>query len=369
MVSRRDFISSAISSAAMITALPLLTRTSAAWGAAIAPEISKFKLPSNFGLGGVAIGNGFKATSDKEVFETLEAAWRNGVRYFDTSPFYGYGLSERRFGAFLDDKKREQFIVSTKVGRIFKASKNLPASGIWKNPSKFEYTYDYSASGVRRSIEDSLLRMGLDSIDIAFIHDLSPDNNDFKGKWREQFAVAQSGAMKELAKMRKEGIIKAWGLSVNEIEPILLTLETAAPDLCLCATQYSLIKHEDALTKLFPACDKKGVKIIVGAPLNAGFLAGVDRYDYGGNFPEKVLEKRKKMTEVARHFEVDLRTAALQFSAAPSTVAAVIPGSRSAWQVEENSRSMEAKITPDFWKELKREGLIAQNAPEPEISF
>lgn len=366
MTNRREFITAGAAALALASN-PFLKRMS--WSAHAAEALAgHWQLPVNFGLGGVAIGNAFKPTSDKDAMGALEGAWKSGVRYFDTSPFYGYGLSERRFGAFLDDKPRDQFTVSTKVGRVFTASDD-PRKGLWVNPSKFDYEYDYTAAGVRRSIEDSLQRLGLSHIDIAFIHDLSPDNKDFNGEWKKYFDIAKDGAMKELSKMKKEGIIKAWGLGVNEIDPVVMALDVADPDIILSATQYSLMKHEDAIKRMFPVVAKRNAKLVIGAPLNAGFLAGVDRYDYEGKFPDNVKERRAKMMEVCKEHKVDLRTAALQFSLAPEVVAAVIPGSRNMKQAEENSRSMQKKIPSDFWKDLKAKGLISKEAAEPREKF
>jgi D-threo-aldose 1-dehydrogenase len=366
MTNRRDFLTHTLAGGALLAAGPFI-KSSSNLAMAAEPQREKkhYQLPHHFGLGGVAIGNAFKPTTDAEALRTLEAAWNSGVRYFDTSPFYGFGISERRYGAFLDDKNRDEYILSTKVGRIFHAAKKQAGVGIWNNPAPFDFKYDYTASGARRSVEDSLQRLGIERLDIVYIHDLSPDNKDLGKDWMKFFEVARKGAMKELSKMREEGMIKGWGLGVNEIDPILKTLEVADPDICLSATQYSLIKHEDALNRLFPACDKKGVKIVVGAPLNAGFLAGVERYDYEGKFPEGVKEKRSKIMELAKNHGIDLRTAALQFSNAPETVAAVIPGARSKEQMEQNAASMKVKIPEGFWKDLKDQNLISQNAPIP----
>ncbi|WP_050024686.1 aldo/keto reductase [Verrucomicrobium sp. BvORR034] len=354
---RRSFLATAALSAAAAAA-PALSQTSSETRAHYRP-------PHRFGLGGVAIGNGFKPTPDPQAEETLEAAWANGVRYFDTSPWYGLGLSERRFGHFLHTQKREDYLISTKVGRLLKPGQ--PSDKLlWKAPSPFVHTYDYSADGVRRSIEDSLQRLGVESIDIVFIHDLSPDNDDLGERWTEYFNIAAKGAMPALTKMREEGLIKAWGLGVNTIEPALATLKVADPDIFLSATQYSLMFHEDALNRLFPACDAHGVSIVVGAPLNAGFLAGLDRYDYRGKMPEGFKEKRARISALASKHGTDLRTAALQFTTAPSTVSATIPGARTAQQVTENAASMKVQIPAAFWAELKNEGLIAKNAPTPE---
>lgn len=329
-----------------------------------------YRLPHPDGIGGVAAGNAFHINTNEQINEAFQAAWDRGIRYFDTSPFYGYGLSERRMGHFLFDKNREDYIISTKIGRIFEPDPDFEENpnDIWKGKLNFRFHYDYSAEGVRKSVEDSLQRLGLASIDIVFIHDLSPDNGDMGDNWTEYFKEAQNGAMPELSRMREEGIIKAWGMGVNRIEPILKTLEVADPNIMLSATRYSLIEHEDALNRLFPVCEERDVPIISGAPLNSGFLAGKDRYNYSNDIPEEYREKRKQLNAIAQRHNVDLRTAALQFCAAPSVVTAVIPGASSPEQSAANAASMETTIPGDFWKELKSEKLIAPNAPEPEIS-
>ncbi len=366
MITRRNFLTSTLKGAVLSSTVPVLAPL---WTET--PDMMKeiqnkkhYRLPYHSGLGGVAIGNGFKPTSDEDAHEALEAAWAEGVRYFDTSPWYGLGLSERRFGHFLKNQKREDYILSTKVGRLLKAT-SKPPKALWQNPSPFQHEYDYTAAGVRRSVEDSLQRLGVNSIDMVFIHDLSPDNGDLKERWTEQFEIAVKGAMPELTKMREEGIIKGWGLGVNTLEPILKSLEVADPDIFLSATQYSLMDHQDALDRLFPACAKKDVSLVIGAPLNAGFLAGVDRYNYSGKMPEGYKEKRDKMRTIAQNHGTDLRTLALHFSAAPSVVAAIIPGARTAQQASENAISMKAKVPAEVWKELKAEKLISEQAPTP----
>jgi len=326
----------------------------------------RYRPVSLSGLGGVAAGNGFHENPDSDVNEALQAAWNSGVRYYDTSPWYGLGLSERRFGHFLRNQKREEFTLSTKVGRLLTPDKDfLLKDGLWKGKLNFSYRYDYSASGIRRSIEDSLQRLGLPYLDIVYIHDISPDNGDMKENWVKYFDEALKGAMPELTKMREEGIIKGWGLGVNTLEPALKAIDKTDPDIFLSATQYSLIKHEEALHKLFPACEKRGISIVVGAPLNAGFLAGVDRYDYSGTFPAGTKEKLNKLSVIARKHNTDLRSAALQFSAAPKVVSGVIPGAWNAAQAKANAESFTAVIPAAFWDELKSGGLISPDAPTP----
>ena len=326
------------------------------------PVKGSLKTTTLSGLGGVAIGNGFKPTTDEEAAAALKTAWEHGVRMFDTAPFYGFGLSERRFGRALSEYPREEFMLSTKVGRLLRPDPDADGD-LWKDVPPFSPVVDYSASATRRSIEDSLQRLGLSSIDIAFIHDLSPD---FLGdEWEEKFEIARKGAMPELTKMREEGLIKGWGFGVNTLPPLLRAMEVADPDIFLSACQYSLVYHEEALEKLLPKCEENQVSIVVGAPLNFGFLAGRDRYNYGGTIPDGMLEKRSRMNEIAREHDVDLRTAALQFSAAPAQVVAVIPGARDAKQAEENAKSFKAKIPSEFWEKLESEKLIASNAPVP----
>jgi D-threo-aldose 1-dehydrogenase len=326
----------------------------------------KYRPLTKSGFGGVALGNGFQVNPDIECWQALEAAWNAGVRHFDTSPWYGLGISERRMGMFLKDKKRADYTLSTKVGRLLEPHENFTMKGLlWQGKMNFGYRYDYSAAGARRSVEDSLQRLGVSSLDIVYIHDLSPDNGDLKADWLKHFATAQNGAMKELTKMRQEGLIKGWGLGVNTIEPIVKTLQVADPDIFLSACQYSLIQHEADLSKVFPLVAAKGASIVVGAPLCGGFLAGKNRYLYDGTFPPGVQDKLAALKQVAANHHVDLRTAALQFAAAPLVVSGVIPGAHTVQQAQENAASFTAQLPAGFWQELKQKKLIAEAAPVP----
>lgn len=381
MATRRNFLTTASKGLAAATLAPIITSLdvpsfssglSGGNNPLILPETEKFtskdhyRPPHALGLGGVALGNAFKETDEEEAYETMKAAWNAGIRYFDTSPWYGLGISERRMGSFLRDKDKKDYVISTKVGRLMYPDANY-RNEMWKGRLNFNYKYDYSADGVRRSVEDSLQRLGIPALDIVFIHDLSPDNKDLGKNWTEYFKTAQHGAMKELTKMREEGMIKGWGLGVNTIEPALQTLEVADPDVFLSATKYSLVYHNDALNMLFPACEKRGVSIVSGAPLAAGLLAGKDRYLYDGKKPKEIMDKYAKLKNIAADHSVDLRTAALQFSVAPAVMASTIPGARSPQQVNENAASMKVKIPADFWAELKKEKLVEENAPVPKV--
>lgn len=379
MLSRRDFISTAAAGSTFLAAADLRAATGPGGLMETKGKVADEPLPVNSGeddgkyrprfrtgFGCVAIGNGFAATTDEESQAALEAAWSAGVRYFDTSPFYGYGLSERRLGRFLHNQKPDDYVLSTKVGRVFTATKEPLPPSLWKSPAPFKFKYDYTAAGTRRSIEDSLQRLGVSQIDVVFIHDLSPDNDDMGEKWTEHFDVAAKGAMPELTRMREEGLIKGWGFGVNRPEPALRAIEVADPDLFLLATQYSLIDHKEALEKTLPALEKKRVSVVVGAPLMAGYLAGRERYLYDGTIPEWAPAKRAKLSAAAEKHGIDLRTASLQFAAAPKVVSAVIPGARTPAQAAANAESMKVEIPAAFWEELKRNGLIAEEAAVPE---
>jgi len=382
MNTRRDFLNLGIKGSAMAAAAALLPRT---WSAQANAGDSRsmnnmennpnsgsnvhYKPPFTFGLGGVPLGNEFAVVTDKDAYAILEAAWSAGIRYYDVSPWYGLGLAERRYGSFLHNKKRSEYVISSKVGKLLKASKTARNRELFPfSPSPNDVIFDYTASGVRRSIEDSLQRLGIDSLDIAFVHDISSDNKLLPTSWQEQFDIAAKGAFPELTRMREEGLIKGWGIGVNTPEPILRVLSEADPDVCLMASQYSLIDHKNALNQLFPAVRRKNASLVVGSSLNAGFISGSPRYNYGKDsykIPAEFLEKRKKLREVAANHGVDLRTAALQFSASPDVAAALVVGASTEQQILADYTSMQTRIPAEFWAELKAQKLIEQNAPTP----
>jgi D-threo-aldose 1-dehydrogenase len=377
MNTRREFFNRAVggstlAAAAMIQGSAHVLTASPAGGKAQETESNSakvhYKPPFKFAIGGVPLGNEFAVVTDKDAYAAIEAAWDAGVRYFDMAPWYGLGLAERRYGNFLHDKPRNEFIVSSKVGKLLKASKNYKKDIFPFSPSPNDVVFDYTGPGVRRSIEDSLQRLGLDSLDIVFVHDISSDNKLLPTPWPEQFEIARKGAFPELTRMREEGLIKGWGLGVNTPEPIMRLLQVADPDICLLASQYSLIDHKNALDQVFPAARAKNVSFVIGSSLNAGFISGSPRYNYGKDsykIPPQFIEKRKRLREVAGNHGVDLRTAALQFSAAPDVAAALVVGARSQEQVLEDVTSMQTKIPAEFWSELKAHHLVEQKAPVP----
>lgn len=190
-----------------------------------------FRPEFRFGLGGVSIGNEFEYVTDDNAHATLAASWEAGVRYYDVSPWYGLGLAERRFGAFLHKQPRDSYLLSTKVGKLLKASPHNKGKELFPFAhSPNDVVFDYTADGVRRSIEDSLQRLGVDRIDVVFVHDISPDNKYLPRPWTEEFETALKGAFPALSKMRDEGMIQAWGMGVNTAEPILRAIRESDPD-------------------------------------------------------------------------------------------------------------------------------------------
>jgi D-threo-aldose 1-dehydrogenase len=328
-----------------------------------------FKPEFRFGLGGVPLGNEFNKITDSGAEATLEAAWSAGVRYFDVAPWYGLGLAERRFGRFLHNKRHGEYVLSSKVGKLMRASRNNRHAELFPlSDSPNDVVYDYTADGVRRSIEDSLQRFGVDGLDVVFVHDISPDFPYFPTSWEEQFATAARGAFPALTRMREEGIIRAWGIGVNRPEPILRAIEVADLDVCLCASQYSLIDHANAVEQVFPAVRRRNVSLVIGSALNAGFISGSARYNYGPNnykIPAAHIAKRDRLRAIAARHGVDLRTAALQFSAAPDVAVALVVGASSDQQIREDYNSMQAKIPAEFWQDLKADGLIKEAAAVP----
>ncbi|HEX4740475.1 MAG TPA: aldo/keto reductase [Caulobacteraceae bacterium] len=323
----------------------------------------------DFGLGGVPLGNEFEVVTEEMAHATLAAAWDAGVRYFDVSPWYGLGLAERRFGAFLHRQDRDSYVLSTKVGKLLKASsQNNARENFPFSPSPNNVVFDYTADGVRRSIEDSLQRLGVSRLDIVFVHDLSPDNRLLPRPWEELFEVALKGAFPALSQMRAEGVIRSWGMGVNCPEPILRAMAEADPDLCLLASQYSLIDHANALRAVFPAARQRGVKFVVGSSLNAGFVSGSARYNYGQGrweIPAERIARRDALLAAAAGFGVDLRAAGMQFSAAPDVAASLIVGARNPEQILANVAAFRTPIPSGFWDALREEGLIEPGAPVP----
>ncbi|WP_252312122.1 aldo/keto reductase [Sinobaca sp. H24] len=323
----------------------------------------KHDIKGKIGLGTAPLGNMYRKISEEEATSTIESAWSQGIRYYDTAPFYGAGLSESRLGDALTAHKRDEYVLSTKVGRVI-SDETEEKSGLFElgNPNKI--ITDFSEDATLRSIEQSLERLKTDRLDFVYVHDLSPD---FLGEdWKEHFETAKTGAFKVLTQLRKEGVISSWGLGVNTTEPIemALELEDTLPDLCLQATQYTLLNHNDALERMMPSAEEKDVGIVVGAPYNSGALVGGSHYNYQQITPD-IKKKVEQMQEIADHHKIELKSAALQFSLAHPVTKAVIPGSSRPDRMAEDIKATKEEIPASFWSDLKDRGLISEKAPLP----
>ena len=318
------------------------------------------------GLGGAPLGNLFAAVASNEAELTLRRAWDAGIRLFDTAPFYGRGLSERRTGAFLREKPRHAFVLSTKVGRRLIPADAPVDGGAYKDVLPWEVEYDYSADGARRSLEESLTRLGLDRVDVAYIHDIGVDTHGTEQPRR--YREALEGAYPALARLRAEGVVRAIGLGVNDWRVCADFLHDADPDCFLLAGRYTLLEQEPLAGGLLAECERRGVSVVIGGALNSGILAsGAVKgatYDYKPA-PPAILARVARLEGVARAHGVRLAAAALQFPPAHPAVAAVVVGARTPEEVAENVALFATPIPPAFWSDLKAENLLASEAPTP----
>jgi D-threo-aldose 1-dehydrogenase len=316
---------------------------------------------TTFGLGGATLGGNMEAVSDAGARMIALAAYDAGVRYFDTAPFYGYGKSEHLLGDEL--RYRDGFVLSTKVGRRLRPRrKPQDANDGWHQPFPFEYDFDYSYDGVMRSYEDSLQRLGLNRIDILFIHDIDTYTHGPE-KQPKLHAAAMDGAYRALDELRRTGEIKAIGLGVNEAKPIADALAHGSWDVFLLAGRYTLLEQAP-LETLFPALTRHGASIIIGGPFNSGVLVGRDTWNYS-RAPKEVLDRVKAIAAVCDAHGVPLPAAALRFPLAHPLVASVIPGPRSTDELNQIFEWWDASIPASLWSDLKSEKLVAADAPVP----
>ncbi|WP_349773685.1 aldo/keto reductase [Sutcliffiella horikoshii] len=329
------------------------------------------ELKGKIGFGTAPLGNMFRDIPEEEAITTVETAWNNGIRYFDTAPFYGAGLAELRLGEVLAKHNRDEYVLSSKVGRIILDEKENPSDrelgekgGLFEHGRDNKVINDYSADATLRSIEDSLKRLKTDRLDMVFVHDIA---QDFYGdEWLAKFESARTGAFRVLSQLRDEGVIKSWGLGVNRAEPIemALELEENKPDVSLLAGQYTLLDHERSLQRLMPAAAEQGVKIIAGGPYSSGVLVGGSHYEYQEASSE-IIEKVQKMKDIAQRHGISIKAAALQFILANPAIGAVIPGASRPERIAEDQAALKEVIPASFWQEMLEQKLIAENAPLP----
>lgn len=323
------------------------------------------------GFGAAPIGNFLKPISEETSDAMVQRAWNAGMRYFDTAPYYGHGLSEARLGHSLRWKPRDEYVLSSKVGRVLRASPRKTTDfKPWADGLPFTCRFDYSYDGTMRSFEDSLQRLGLERIDILFIHDADIFTHGPE-KQKVYFKQAMEGCYPALLKLREQGVVKSIGVGVNNWEVSLDFLKQGDFDSLLVAGRYTLLE-QDSLDELLPLCEKRDVAIVVGGGLNSGILAtgavpGA-KYNYSPA-PDRIMEKMRKIEAVCKAHDVLLPAAALQFLLAHPCAASHVPGTRTVEQMDQNIAWVTHPIPAGFWEDLKREGLLRQDAPVPSASI
>jgi len=322
------------------------------------------------GFGTAPLGNFAREVSEQSADAMAQEAWRSNIRYFDTAPMYGHGLSELRTGQSLRWKDREEFILSTKVGRLLRPQRRRKIDFFpWSNAAANDVIFDYSYDGVMRSIEDSLQRLALEYIDICFIHDI--DEFTHGSNQPEVFSQAMDGAWRALEKLRSDGVVKAIGIGVNEWPVCYKALQQRDFDCFLLAGRYTLLE-QTALNKFLPLCEARNVAVVVGGGFNSGILAtgavANAKYNYAPA-PADVLERVRKIEGVCKKYEVPLPAAAMQFVVAHPSIASFIVGTRDVNQLQKNIDWFTFEIPHDFWKDLKKNGLLREDAPIPSSLF
>jgi D-threo-aldose 1-dehydrogenase len=325
---------------------------------------------TTLGLGGAPMG-GFRANiSDAEAVGLTDTAYELGVRYFDTSPFYGYGRSELRMGAGLREKPRDDYVLSTKIGRIMHAMKpgeKPPADFRENGLPGFAPVFDYTYDGVMRSLEHSYFRLGISRIDIALVHDVDFWTIKDRAILDQRFKTVMDSGFKALDELRRAGVISAIGVGINESDTSLRFIQAGDFDCMLLAGRYTLLE-QGALEAFLPECVKRGVSVILGGPYNSGILTGGVKADTTHDYvqaPAPLIEKARKIEAVCKRHGVELGAAAMQFPLFHPALCAVIPGALAAREVKQNVDRLSAKIPTELWSELKREKLLDPNAPTP----
>jgi D-threo-aldose 1-dehydrogenase len=316
---------------------------------------------TRLGVGTVPIGGMFAAVAEETAQATLQRSWELGLRYYDTAPLYGHGVSERRLGEFLQKRPRDQFVVSTKVGRLLlpeppaDPKRYSIGSSPFQGAAPLYPTFDFTYDGAMRSVEESLRRLGLDRVDVLLIHD--PD--DF-------YEEALAGAYVAIDKLRREGVIGAIGVGMNQAEMLARFARETAVDCFLVAGRYTLLDHA-ALSELLPLCVEKRIAVIIGGVYNSGILTDPRPGATFNYRPAEArwLERARRLKQVCDRHGVPLMAAAIQFPAAHPAIATILTGVRSAQEIEENERMFRFPIPSALWQELRAEGLLPESAPIP----
>ncbi len=331
-----------------------------------APEVAPVQAIAmpKFGLGCASLGNLFTDIAETKARQTLETAWDVGIRYFDTAPWYGHGLSEHRLGAMLRQHPREDYFLSTKVGRVYRPAPRGKDSRVqWNGGQNFEVLYDYSASGLANSYAQSQLRLGQSSIDALIIHDL--DQGYHGDKFARHFANLNESGLSYLKQLKKSGEISSFGMGINALVDFEYFAERLPVDFFLVAMPYTLL-DQDALNSAMKVCLERNIKIVIGAPFASGLLADPTNPDILYNYGPVPEDKRKRAMDLAclcAEFDVPLMAAALQFPLFHPAVCSIIPGAITGDQVSGNAKNFNRAIPKELWIEMKNRGLIHSDAP------
>jgi D-threo-aldose 1-dehydrogenase len=322
---------------------------------------------TTLGLGTAPLGNLYRAVPEDDAVAILDAAWDGGIRYFDTAPLYGFGLSERRLGRMLHGKPREEYVLSSKVGRLLRPClpEHRDGFGKWFDVPARQEVYTYSYDGVMRSVDYSLERMGADRIDILYVHDIDVPNQGSREAVDARVEELMRGGYHALLSLRDQGVIRAFGAGVNEWEVCEQLTLRGDFDLFLLAGRYTLLEQE-ALESFLPLAHARGIGIVIGGPYNSGILATgpVEGafYDYEVA-PPQILDRVRRIETLCRDHGVRMIDAAFHFPLRHPSVVSVIPGGQTPAEMEENLRIASAEVPADLWAELKAQGLMRQDAP------
>ena len=322
---------------------------------------------TELGQGTAPLGNLYRAVSDDEAQAALEAAWDAGCRYYDTAPLYGLGLAETRLNRFLRGRPRDEYVLSTKVGRLLEVAPPEGRTGIGKFfavPNRREQ-FDYSYGGIMRSFEASLERLGVDRIDLLHCHDLDVFNQGSREVMEVRTADFVASGARAMVSLRDQGVVGAIGAGINESGAALRLVEAVDLDIVLLAGRYTLLE-QGALDAFLPLCERRGIGLVVGGPFNSGILAtGAKegaKFDYDAA-PPAVLDRVARIERVCESHGVRLIEAALRFPLLHPTALSTIPGGQSAAEVEANARHIATDIPVALWTDLKSEGLLREDAP------
>jgi D-threo-aldose 1-dehydrogenase len=320
---------------------------------------------SQLGVGTAPFGSFARVDSDAAIGEAFAHLYAAGLRYFDTAPFYGLGLAEHRLGTCLRTIDRRSLILSTKIGRLLKPAGGGVAQGVGSGESPFEVAFDYSYDGTLRSLDHSLQRLQTNAVDLVLIHDV---NRRWQGDLVEQrYREAMDGAHRALHDLRAQGVIKAFGVGVNDWGILLRFAADGDFDCFMLAGRYTLLDHS-ALDSFMPDCERRGISVLMAAPFNSGILATGARPGATFFYVEaeaEIVARTRRIEAVCEHHGVAIAAAALQFPLAHPAVASVVTGMRNASEARANLVHCRAAIPCAFWNELKHEGLIARHAPVP----